>query len=110
MTKKKITVCLGIPISEFLSIQIFSDDLFTVLLTINIMILNYEDNKLQLWVVHVAFLRGNKAVKITSRVQIMYYLLVCHFQNSFFYKGKYKKHVISYDALYISFYPDKCQI
>lgn len=74
------------------------------------MILSYEDNKLHLWVVHVAYLRSNKGVKITSRVQIMYYLLVCHFQNSFFSKGKYKKHVISYDALYVSFYPDKCQI
>lgn len=74
------------------------------------MILNYKDNKLYLWVVHVAYLRSNKAVKITSRVQIMYYLLVCHFQYSFFSKRKYKNHVVSYDTLCVSFYPDKCQI
>lgn len=74
------------------------------------MILNYKDNKLYLWVGHVTYLRSNKAVKITSRVQIMYYLLVCHFQDSFSSKRKYKKCVISDDTLCVSFYPDKCQI
>lgn len=107
---KNVRACLGILNRWFLPSQIFCDQLLIVLLRINITSLNYKDSMLYLCVVRVTYLRSNKAVQITSRVQIMYYLLVCHFQYSFFSKWKYKKHVISYDNLCASFYPDKCQI